>query len=206
MQRTISDGLKRLGLVFTAIGSLASGPTAGEIWQFDKRTGQRRRISAASDLSSPAPSPDGAAVYALRGRQIVRVAVSDGREVAIGEPADWRKLIGVLPDGTIIGFVDDDPFPHWAFVGKDEKRNDLPPPATNDERKQVGVLLQEMRVYADGAKLKVRDSERGGRGSDIFLVEGEHEHNVSDCGDDLCGQPARSIDGAMIFYVRGVRP
>jgi hypothetical protein len=205
MQRTFSDGLKRLGLLFSDIGSLAGGPAAGEVWQFDNRTRQRRRIGATTDLSWPVPSPDSSAVYALRGRQVVRIASSDGREAPVGEPADWSKLLGVLPDGMIIGLVDDDPFPRPALLGQDGKRTDLPPPVTNEERKQIGVLLQETRLYDDGARLEVRDSERGGRGRDVFLIEGAHEQNLSDCGDDLCGQPVRSMDGMMFFYVRGVR-
>jgi hypothetical protein len=205
MQRTFSDGLKRLGLLFSDVGSLASGPAVGEIWQFDTRTGQRRRIGAAADLSWPAPSPDSTAVYALRGGQVVRVAISDGQEAPVGAPADWRKLLGVLPDGMIIGLVDDDPFPRPALLGQDGNRADLPPPATDEERKTIGVLLQERRGYADGARLEVRDSERGGRGRDVFLIEGSRKQNLSDCGDDLCGQPARSMDRVMFFYVRGLR-
>ena len=205
MQWTFSDGLKRFGLLFSDIGSLASGPAAGEVWQFDKRTGQRRRIGATADLSWPAPSPDGSAVYALRGRQVVRIAISDGQETPVGAPADWRKLLGVLPDGMIIGLIDDDPFPRPALLDQDGKRTDLPPPATNEERKQIGVLLQEARDYADGARLEVRDSERGGRGRDVFLIEGASKRNLTDCGDELCGQPARSMDGVMFFYIRGAR-
>ena len=205
MQRTFFDGVKRLGLLFSNIASLASGPSTGEVWQFDKRTGERRRIGAAADLSWPVPSPDGSAVYALRGRQVLRIAVVDGRETPIGAPADWRKLLGVLPDGTVIGFVQDEPFPRPALLGQDGTRTDLPPPATKDERKQIGVLLQEARAYADGARLEVRDSERGGRGRDVFLIKGASKRNLADCGDDLCGQPARSMDGMMFFYVRGVR-
>jgi hypothetical protein len=68
------------------------------------------------------------------------------------------------------------------------------------------VLLQEARSYADGTRPEVRDSERGGRGRDVFLIEGTSERNLSDCGDNLCGQPARSIDGATVFYIRSVRP
>jgi hypothetical protein len=205
MQRVFSDGLKRLGLLFSDVGSLGSGPAAGEVWQFDKRMGQRRRIGATADLSWPAPSPDGSTVYVLRGRQVVRIGVSDGKEAQVGSPADWSKLLGVLPDGMIIGLVDDDPFPHPALLTQDGKRTDLPPPATNEERKQIGLLMQEARAYADGSTLEVHDSERGGRGRDVFLIEGAHKQNLSDCGDDLCGQPARSMDGAMFFYVRGVR-
>ena len=62
--------------------------------------------------------------------------------------------------------------------------------------------MQEARDYADGARLEVRDSERGGRGRDVFLIEGASERNLTDCGDDLCGQPARSMDGATFFYIR----
>ncbi len=205
--QTFSDGLRRLGLLFSDIGSLASGPSAGEVWQFDKKTGQRRRIGATADLSWPSPSADGTTVYALRGSQVVRIAVSDGREAPCGAPADWRKLLGVDPeDGTVIGLVDDDPFPRPALLGPDGKRTDLPLLSDDAERKQIGVLLQEARSYADGARLEVRDSERGGRGRDVFLIEGASERNLSDCGDNLCGQPARSIDGATVFYIRSVSP
>lgn len=205
MQWSFSGGLKRLGLLFSDIGSLASGPAAGEVWQVDKRTGERRRIGAASDLSWPAPAPDGSAVYALRGRQVVRIAISGGQETPVGEPANWSKLLGVLPEG-VIGLLDDDPFPRPALLGQDGKRTDLPPPADDEQRRQIGVLLQEARSYDDGARLEVRDSERGGRGRDVFLIEGASERNLTDCGDALCGQPARSMDGATYFYIRGMRP
>jgi hypothetical protein len=203
--QTFSNGLKRLALLFSDIGSLASGPSSGEVWRFDRRNGQRHRIGSAVDLAWPAPSPDGSFVYALRGRQVFRIAVSDGRETPVGAPADWRKLLGVLPDGIVIGLIDDDPFPRPALLDQDGKRTDLPPPATDEERKQIGVLLQEARAYADGARLEVRDSERGGRGRDVFLIDGAYKQNLSDCGDQLCGQPARSMDGIMFFYTRGVR-
>ena len=170
------------------------------------KTGQRRRIGAATDLAWPVPSPDGQFIYALRGRQAVRIAVSDGREAPVGEPVDWRKLLGVDPeDGTVLGLVEDDPFPRPALLDREGGRVDLPPPVTDDERKEIGILLREARDYADGARLEVHDSERGGRGRDVFLIEGAQEQNLSDCGDDLCGQPARSMDGMMVFYVRGVR-
>ena len=204
-QWTFSDALERLGLLFSDIGSLANGPAAGGVWQFDERTGKRRRIGAAADLSWPTPSPDGLTVYALRGRQVVRIDISDGREAPVGAPAGWRKLLGVLPDGTIIGLVEDEPFPRPALLRPDGRRTDLPPPADDDERRRIGVLLQEARDYADGARLEVRDSERGGRGRDVFLIEGARERDVSDCGDDLCGQPSRSMGGAAFFYTRAAR-
>jgi hypothetical protein len=202
-----SSGLKRMGLLFSDFASLSNGPSAGELWRFDVKTGQRRRIGAAGGLSWPAPAPDGSTVYALRGGQAVRVAVVDGKETPVGAPAHWRKLIGVDPkDGTLVGLIEDAPFPRPALLHPNGERTDLPPPSDGAERKEVGVLMQEARSYADGASLEVRDSERGGRGRDVFLVEGSSERNVSDCGDDLCGQPARSADGAAFFYIRSARP
>lgn len=200
--RVFSAGLDALGLVFKGIGSLAGGPTAGSVWRVDVRTGQRQRIGSAADLAWPVPSADGTAVYALRGRQVVRVLVSDGSETPVGEPADWRKLVGVLPDGTVLGFIEDDPRPRPALLAPDGKLTELPAPADDVERRRNGALLQEGRDYTDGTRLEVRDSERGGRGSDVFLVSSAGAHNLSDCGDDHCGQPSRSPDGLSFFYVR----
>lgn len=203
--RVFSAGLDALGLVFKGIGSLAGGPTAGSVWRVDIRTGQRQRIGNAAGLAWPVPSPDGTAVYALRERQVVRLRVSDGGETPVGAPADWRKLVGVLPDGTVLGFIEDDPRPRPALLAPDGKLTELPSPVDDVERKRNGALLQEGRDYKDGTRVEVRDSERGGRGSDVFLVSSAGAHNLSDCGDDHCGQPSRSLDGLTFFYVREPR-
>lgn len=200
--RVFSAGLDALGLVFKGIGSLAGGPTAGSVWRVDLRSGQRQRIGNAADLAWPVSSTDGIAVYALRGRQVVRIIVADGSETRLGAPADWRKLVGVLPDGTVLGFIEDDPRPRPALLAADGMLTELPAPADDAERRRNGALLQEGRDYQDGTRLEVRDSERGGRGSDVFLVGSSEARNLSDCGDDHCGQPSRSSDGGAVFYVR----
>jgi hypothetical protein len=195
-------GLKMLGLVFTGIGSLAGGATTGAIWQVDIRTGERRRISHAANLAWPVPSPDRSTVYALRSGHLVRITVADGAEAPAGTPPNWRKLLGVLPDGTVLGFVDDDPRPRPALLAPGGGRTELDPPANEGERERNGILLQEGREYADGSRLEVRDSERGGRGRDVFLIGGARPRNLTDCGDDFCGQPSRSQDGLGVFYIR----
>jgi hypothetical protein len=202
MGRVFAAGLNMLGLVFKGIGSLAGGPAAGAIWQLDVRTGERRRIGHADDLAWPVPSPDGTVVYALRGRQVLRIAVADGLETPVGAPADWRKLIGVLRDGTVLGFIEDDPRPRPVLLGPDGRRTDLPPPADDAERQRNGALLQDGRDYVDGTRLEVRDSERGGRGRDVFLIGIAGSQNLTDCGDDFCGQPSRSLDARAVFYIR----
>jgi hypothetical protein len=198
-------GLKTLGLLFSRIGSLSGGATVGAVWRVDVRTGERQRIGNATDLAWPVPSPDGTGVYALRDRQVVHMEVADGREIPVGVPADWRKLLGVLPDGTVLGFVEDDPRPRPALLAPGGDRTELPPPA-DAERKRNGALLQEGRDYADGTRLEVQDSTRGGRGRDVFLIDSAgSQKNLTDCGDNLCGQPSRSQDGLVIIYIRGPR-
>ena len=203
--RVFSAGLDKLGLVFKGIGSLAGGDETGAVWRVDLRTGEKRRIGVSSDLAWPVPSFDGAAVFALQGRQVVRISVTSGHESPFGLPADWRKLVGVLPDGTVLGFVEDDPRPRPAFLVPDGKRVELPLPADEAERRRNGALLQQGRDYADGARLEVRESQRGGRGRDIFLINGAESRNLTDCGDDYCAQPSRSADGATVFFVQRSR-
>ena len=200
--RVFSAGLDALGLVFKGIGSLAGGPTAGSVWRVDLRTGERQRIGDATDVAWPVPLTDGTVVYALRGRQVVRILVADGKETPVGAPAEWRKLLGVLPDGTVLGFIEDDPRPRPALLAPDGTLTELPAPADDAERRRNGALLQEGRDYQDGVRLEVRDSERGGRGSDVFIVGSSEARNLSDCGDDQCGQPSRSSDGGLVYYVR----
>lgn len=204
--KIFADGLEKLGILFRGIGSLAGGPSAGAVWRVDVSTGNRRRIGDVDDLAWPVPSPDGAAILALRGRQVVRITIADGREDPVGAPASWRKLLGVHPNGTVLGFVDDDPRPRPALLAPDGARMELPPPADDKERARNGILLQEAREYADGVRLEVQDSERGQRGRDVFLIDGVGQRNLTDCGDDFCGQPSRSQDGVSVFYVRAPAP
>jgi hypothetical protein len=64
-------------------------------------------------------------------------------------------LLGVLPDGLVIGFVADDLFPRPALLSRDGERTDLPPPPADDEqRRHIDVLLQEAGDYADGSRLE----------------------------------------------------
>jgi len=197
-------GLDSLRLALNGIGSLAGGTeSSGAIWQVDLRTGETQRIGSAADLAWPVPSPNGQVVIALRGKQVVTIAVGDGRETSLGPPAEWRKLIGVAPDGTVLGFLEGAPRPHPALLAPSGRLTELP--AGETERKRNALLLQEMRDYADGVRLEVRDSEHGGRGRDIFLIEGPKQRNLSNCGDDLCLQPSRSTDGNHVFYIRAPR-
>ena len=205
--KIFAAGLNSLRLVLVGIGSLGGGTeSTGVVWRVDIRNGEDRRIGIAGGFAWPVPLSNGQAVFALRDRQVVRISVNDGSETLVGAPAEWRKLLGVVPDGTVLGFVEDDPRPRPALLEPGGRLVELPAPADEGERKRNGLLLQDARDYADGVRLEVRDSERGGRGRDIFLVEGPKQRNLSNCGDDLCSQPSRSIDGNYVFFIRAPRP
>jgi hypothetical protein len=121
------------------------------------------------------------------------------------DTAVWRKLIGVSPDGSILGIVAGSPRARPALVTPDAALRLLPPPESEQDRKNISLLLQENRAYADGRTLLVKRSARGGRGFDVFLVTPEGERNLSDCGDERCSQPSLSPDGNRVLYVRTPR-
>jgi hypothetical protein len=68
------------------------------------------------------------------------------------------------------------------------------------------VLLQESQALEGDRSLRVSRSARGGRGFDVFYAQpGADRLDVSDCGDDSCGQPSMAPDGSKIVYVRQTR-
>lgn len=202
----LANAIARLGMVFRGIGSLAGGPSAGEVWRATLPSGARHRVGSTNDLAWPVATLDGQSVYALRGQQVVRVTIEVGGETLVGTPAPWRKLVGVLPDGAILGFIVEEPRPRPAVLSPGGVRTELPAPATAEDRQLSAALLQDGHDYADNTRLEVRASSRGGRGRDVFLVAPDGTaRNLSDCGDDLCGQPSRGADGSTVYYVRAPR-
>ena len=135
-------------------GSIASGwssPASGASVEEESQAAQsggstiamaRLGIGRAVDLAWPAPSPNGLTVFALRGKQVVSTAVSDGSETLVGAPANWRKLTGVAPDGTVLGFIEDGPRPRPALIQPNGRLAARPARADDSERKRNGLLLQ----------------------------------------------------------------
>jgi hypothetical protein len=117
-------------------------------------------------LSWPVAATSDGPVFALHGRQLVRT-VADGSEAPLGNGGAWRKLLGVLPDGRILGFVVGEPRARPALLLLDHIVQVVPAPESDEERQREAFALQEDRDYADGTRLVVRRSERGGEGFDI---------------------------------------
>lgn len=196
-----TDIKEGLGVMFTDLSNLGEGIDQGQIWIVDRTTGEQRPISAADPLAWPVLGPNDQTIFALRGRQLVRLNTRSGEIVPLGNEADWRKLIGVDPESNVLGFVADTPLARPAVMTPSGDLHLLPPPSTGEERKRVSLLLQENRAYTNGVQLMVKRSRRG-RGYAISLVADGVVKILSDCGDDFCGQPSLSTDRRYVLFVR----
>ena len=194
-------GLSQINMLFNRGGSLAGGATRGAVWRLDLASGNKHRIGTTDTLSWPVGAAGEGPVFALHGRQLVRLA-ADGTEAPAGDGGEWRKLLGVLPDGRVLGFVMGEPRARPALLSPDHAIHVLPAPETDKERQREAFALQEDRDYADGMRLQVGRSERGGHGFDIFLIKDNVQRNVTDCGNDRCGQPSLTSDGLALLYIR----
>ena len=101
------SGIEALHLTFRAIGTLSGGPDRGAVWQFDVRSHTRTKVGAGTALAWPVQGSDSRVVFALHDGDVVAISVPDGVETKVGPKAAWRKLIGVAPDNTILGLVQD---------------------------------------------------------------------------------------------------
>jgi hypothetical protein len=195
-------GIDYLGLTFKAVGSLGAGADWGRVWIVDLTTGERRQVSSADHLAWPVLGLDRSTIFALRGRQVVRLTLPGGEIAPVGPEADWRKLVGVDAMGDVLGFVAGRPRAQPALMTENGRLSLLPQPETEQEKARISMLLQENYAYADGRRLLVTRSQRGGRGYDISLAADDSTKNLSDCGDDACGQPSLSPDGRYVLYIR----
>jgi hypothetical protein len=189
------------------IGSLGeSRAERGAIYAVELQAGKPsapQRLSRSADLSWPVVGSQGE-VFALQQQRLVRVDAS-GASTPAGPPSTrWLKLVGVGADGAVAGLIDSaPPFGQPAILSRDGRVSLWPAPATPDERKRQGVLLQESQSLDGGRRLVVGRSQRGGRGFDVFYTSPTADRlNVSDCGDASCGQPSIAADGSRIVYIR----
>jgi hypothetical protein len=204
---TLVDHLKA---TFENIGSLGeSGAGNGVVYLATVERGRvqsGRSLPADGALSWPVLDAAGN-VYALEGRQLLRFPAGGGAPAAVGAPANWVKLLGVAPDGAVLGFVTAPPFGRPAEISAAGALTVFDPPATDEDRERHRALLQESRRFVDGVELRIGRSERGGRGYDVFLrTRDGGVTNVSNCGDSYCGQPSISPDGKTVTFVKSDPP
>ena len=102
-------------------------------------------------------SPDGTGVYALRGRQVIRMEVADGRDMPVGVPADGDNAAWFSPTAPCSALSRMIDAPRRALLAPDGERTGLRPAADAEKLKRNGALPQEGRDYADGTRLEVQE-------------------------------------------------
>jgi hypothetical protein len=199
-----------LHVAFENIGSLGDTVVAsGQIWSVELDTSgnpsKPNRVSAAGNLAWPVLDLKGRNVYAIQNSRIVRLS-DDGQTLTeVDKRKQWIKLFGVTEDGDIMGMISEKGEAVPAILHTDGTTTLTPPPKSDEERERSSLLEQESRAYAGKRSLYVERSTRGGRGFDVFLKVGDEITNLSDCGDDRCGQPSLSPDFRKVLYVRKSR-
>lgn len=200
------SAIGQMGIVLRSIGNLSESGGGGEVWIAELATGHAHRINTPAPLAWPVLAPDGRTIFALRAGQLVRLSIEGGTAAPVARGVRWRKLLGVGADNTVLGFVADGAQVRAALLTPTGKVRMLPAPKTDTQRSQIALLLQENRSYADGFDLLVKRSTHGGLGYDVALVTGTRAKDVTDCGDDRCGQASLSPDRRQLIYVRSTIP
>jgi len=199
-----------LNLTFEAFGSLGdSAVDAGQLWsvEFDAsgKPSPARRVGSLDNLAWPVLGPDGSTVYTLQEGRIVRLGDDRNSMEILSDSVHWVKLLGVAGDESVLGFVLKGREKKAAMLTQNGEVRVSQSPLSNDEQTQISYLLQEARTYVGDKKLYVERSERGGRGFDVFLQSGNATFNLSDGGDDRCGQASFSPDFRRVLFVRQPR-
>lgn len=205
-----SSLVEYLQITLDAIGALGDSVVhSGELWVVELDASGRpsgsRRIGGFDDLSWPVAGPEAATYYALRRGRVVRIDADDGSLLVLDEGTVWSKLLGVREDGTVLGLVRHANETRPAMLPPAGKLQVGSSPLAKADKAAVARLMQEARAYVGGRTLVANRSERGGRGFDVFLRTGDKSFNLSDCGDDSCGQASLSPDFRRALFIRQPR-
>jgi hypothetical protein len=199
-----------LRITLEGVGALGESVHSGELWVVDLdgsgRPGTRRRIGTADDLAWPVAGPSEDTYYALQRGRAVQIDAESGNLQQLETETIWRKLLGVLGDGTLLGLVTQAGETRPAMLRPSGQLEIDTNPLSKKAKDGIAHLLQETRTHRGGATLKVERSERGGRrGFDVLLEFEQETFNLSDCGDEKCGQPSLAPDFSRALYIREPR-
>lgn len=202
-----SSLVEYLQITLEAIGSLGDSVVdSGELWVVDLdasgRPSEPRRIGALGDLAWPVVGPDGSTYFALQRGRVVRLDAEGGSLQVLDQDTIWSKLLGVREDGTVLGLVRHAGETRPAMLAPGGELQVGSSSLSEKDKKAVARLLQETRSHTGGKTLMVDRSERGGRGFDVFLRTKDETINLSDCGDDSCGQASLSPDFRRALFIR----
>jgi Tol biopolymer transport system component len=184
----------------------------GQIWVADLAGGKTRKLTSSGGFRSPVFLPEGNDVLALKGTNVVRVALSDGKATNLFTVTGLTKLVGFSEDNAdkvLVVSRDGSGHPGVAFLSVSTGKLDPLPyePSSGDDRHLVEHLSAWDRHYGDTIVYTDQQTKTGMAGTlswaDVFLKKGSSAaKDVSNCDGINCGQPSLSPDGKLVAFVR----
>ena len=200
---------EQLKITFEAIGSLGNGELdAGALWIVDLddsgNASNARKIDTDRKLSWPVVTTDKSTFYAIDEGSIVQLSEQNSTVATFEASLHWEKLLGVTQDGIVLGLIRQEGETKPAAVTAGGELRLSEGALTDEEQRRIAILMQEARAYQGDRKLSVDRASRG-RGFDVFLETNGNVVNLSDCGEDSCGQGSLAQDFLIAVFVRKSR-
>jgi hypothetical protein len=185
---------------------------AGNIWivNVDQRTA--KALTTQGGYRSPLFAPAGGAVYALKGENLVRVAVEGGSPVLVQKVPGVVKLAGFDRSASDELVLLLDPVaassPLAVLSLKSGKMTLL---AYDGRSAEQRLMLEQVRAqdraYGDTSLVIRTETKRGlsraMEWTDVYLQHGNAPpQNISVCNGVNCTQPALSPDGRTVAFVK----
>ena len=187
---------------------------SGQLWVADLASGGVRKLTPEEGYRSPVFTPDGAAILALRGDDLVRISGDQGRAEKLYTAGGISKLVGFSLDTTdeMLVLKEDDAghATPWRLSVKTGAVMPLPyNPQSPQDREMLENLQDWQRVYGETIVYVKRESRETLSGTveigNVFVKSGGRDPvNVSRCDLTGCGQPSLAADGRRVVFVKSV--
>lgn len=184
----------------------------GQIWVADLASGKTHKLTSSGGFRSPVFLPERNDILALKGTNVVRVALADGKVTNLFAVTGLTKLVGFSEDDAgkvLVISRGDSGQPGVAFLSVSTGKLDPLPydPSSGDDRHLVEHLSAWDRHYDDTIVYTDQQTKTGMAGTlswaDVFLKKGSSAaKDVSNCDGIDCGQPSLSPDGKLVTFVR----
>jgi hypothetical protein len=173
---------------------------AGAIWVTPADHAEPRRV-AEGNFRSPVFQPGTKYLFALRGGELVRVALADGAVSEVRELPGVLKLVGFdqgHPDQLLAVFSAAAQLVDVALVSVKTGKRQMIATRQSNGSQEVQSLLGWQRRYGEVVVLP--------QGRDIIVSGIEpDDRNVSDCGAAQCSQPSYSPELRQVAFIRSPR-
>jgi hypothetical protein len=208
---SLLDKLLRIAGLTAAPGQMRDdGVDPGSVWIANPERGTVTRLTADSGYRSPLFSPADGSIFALKGDTIVRLPLEGSAPAAIQRVTGAVKLVGFdskNPDELVI-LLDGGSSPLAVLALKNGRVTPMPYDAKSDgQRRMLAQIRGQDRVYGTTSVFLRTERKQGlsrtVEWTDVYLRRGDSTpQNVSACDGVSCAQPALSLDGKRVAFVK----